>query len=116
MFNERVQKGDARYVEVTHTSRIGVGTYDADTNVIVNDLKQPDCREIVNRVDFFDTCNHIAALYLHDHILNKTEPCAFYASSDKNQADNGYMLVGFYNQDFSPKGVVYLKTKEDFQD
>lgn len=114
MFKERVQSGDARYVEVTHTSGMGIPTFDADTNVIVNDLNQPGCNK--GKIDLLGTCNHIAALYFHEHIFNITEPSPFYASSDPNQADNGHILLGFYNTDYDPKGVVYIKTKEDFQD
>lgn len=113
MFEERVKSGDARYVEVTHTSGVGMKTYDADTNVIVNNLKQPGCKNA--KIDFLDTCNHVAAIYLHEHIFNLTKPSPFYASKDKSQADNGHILLGFYNTDFEPKGVVYLTTKDDFQ-
>lgn len=114
MFEQRVQSGDARYVEITHTSGMGMKTYDADTDVIVNDLKQPLCKKA--KFDLFDTCNHVAALFFHETIFNVTEPSPFYASPDKSQADNGHILIGFYNTDFKPKGVVYITTKEDFQD
>lgn len=114
MFKERVQSGDARYVEVTHTSGLGITTYDADTDVIVNNLNQPLCNLIKNGL--LGSCNHLAALYFHEHIFNITLPSPFYASHDKNQADNGNILLGFYNTDFDPKGVVYVTTKGNFQD
>lgn len=113
MFKERVQTGDAKYVEVTHTSSMGITTYDADTNVIVNNLKQPGCN---GKMELLGTCNHIAALYFHEHIFNITEPSPFFASPDENQADSGHIPLGFYNTDYSPKGVVYIKTEENFQD
>lgn len=110
MFNERVKSGDARYVEVTHTSDMCLPTYDADTDVIVNNLRQPACKG-----PFDYNCHHLAALYLHEHIFNATNPSPFYASPTMDEADNGYILIGFYNTDYDPKGVVYITTQDDFQ-
>lgn len=110
MFRERVQTGDANYVEVTHTSFVGLQTFDADTDVIVNDLHQPGCPPDI--IDLF--CNHLAALTFHEHIFNRTKPAPFRASKDKNKPENGDVLVGFWNTDYTPKGVVYIKTKDFF--
>lgn len=110
MYRERVQKGDAKYVEVTHTSFIGMYTNDADTDVILNDLRQPGCPPEI--IDLF--CNHVAALTFHEHIFNRTMPAPFYASKDKSRPENGDVLLGFWNTDYTGKGVVYLKTKDFF--
>lgn len=108
MYRERVQTGDAKYVEVTHTSFIGMYTNDADTDVILNGLRQPGCPPQI--IDLL--CNHVAALTFHEHIFKKTKPSPFYASKDKNTPENGDVLLGFWNTDYTPKGVVYLKTKD----
>nr|ACF95831.1 secreted lipase-like protein 1 [Mayetiola destructor] len=109
MFRERVQKGDAKYVEVTHTSFIGMYTNDADTDLILNNLRQPGCPH--DFVDLF--CNHNAALFFHQHIFMHTKPAPFLASKDKNKPRDGDVLIGFWNTDYSAKGVVYLET-DDF--
>lgn len=111
MYSQRVQKGDAKYVEITHSSNMGIKTFDADTNIILNNLRQPRCQCKNN--DVF--CNHLAAFKLHGCVFNQTEPAPFYASPDNASAENGNILIGFWNTNFVPKGVIYLKTVEDFQ-
>lgn len=109
MFTQRVQKGDGKYVEITHSSAMGIETYDGDTNVILNNLKQPGCQyESITLM-----CNHLAGYILHEIIFNYTIPAPFFASTDKNQRKND-VLIGFYNTDYKPKGVVHLTTGEIF--
>lgn len=109
MFSQRVQKGDAKYVEITHSSTMGIETFDGDTNVILNNLKQPGCQyETVTLM-----CNHLAAYILHEIIFNYTIPAPFFASTAKFQSKKD-VLVGFYNTDYKPKGVVHLTTGEIF--
>lgn len=111
MYSQRVQKGDATYVEVTHSSDMGIKTFDADTNIILNNLRQPACQCKNN--DIF--CNHLAALLLHGCVFNRTEPAPFFASPDQESAENGNILIGFWNTNYTRKGVVYLNTVNDFQ-
>lgn len=109
MYTRRVQKGDAKYVEITHSSSMGIETYDGDTDVILNNLKQPGCQfETITLI-----CNHLAGYILHEIIFNYTSPAPFFASTDKYGRKKD-ILVGFYNSDYKPKGVVHLTTGEIF--
>lgn len=109
MFTQRVQKGDAKYVEITHSSTIGIETNDGDTDVILNNLKQPGCQYETATL----MCNHLAGNILHEIIFNYTTPAPFHASTDKYQGKKD-VLVGFYNTDYEAKGVVHLTTGEIF--
>lgn len=117
MHFERVQRGAAQHVEIWHTSKMGMYTYEGDVDVIVNGLHQPNCENAMGILSLF--CNHLASLILYEYVANMTD--SFSASIHENGElvkDSDAYLIGLYNdhpikQDKPKK--LYLKTDPIFE-
>lgn len=91
----RVKKTDGKYVEIYHTSKFGMESYNAHTDIIFNNLHQPECEKST----FSMMCSHAQAYNLMLNIMNKTMDFTI----------NGH-LIGFYNLYPKPQGKIYLNT------
>lgn len=102
----QVQKGDAKFVAVFHTSGSSPKNFIADVNIILNDGKiQPGCS---------DSASHYAALYLRSFIIEMSDVLPRNANGipvakgGPNKTDE--MPISLTNPPIGKNGIYYIKT------
>ncbi|XP_031628410.1 uncharacterized protein LOC116344132 [Contarinia nasturtii] len=105
----RVQKGDAKFVAVFHTSKLGVTKCLADVDILVNGGEsQPGCQFEANNM----VCSHFAGFILRELII--TNPSSLTTNRDGlptvNRSDNDIIAIDFINPPYGKSGIYHMNT------
>ncbi|XP_031628312.1 phospholipase A1 member A-like [Contarinia nasturtii] len=116
VFPRRVQKGNAKFVAVFHSSPLGVQDLIGDVDIMLNGgTSQPGCENEFNTFG----CNHYAAFILRELILlggdelRKNANGIAFATGEMNSSDQ--LLLDFTNPDFSKRGIYHIVTGAVFE-
>lgn len=101
----RVQKGDAQFVAVFTTSKLGVRKYLGDIDVIVNDaIQQPECHS-----DAIG-CNHAAALTIREWIIKIRQSTDKYGTPWAYSWNTDKFVIDMMNSPLDRSGKFFLFT------